>query len=122
MAGHVELKRFETPDELRIFEKGRLAIVRIGGMVLGRAEYEPGWKWSVDVGPGVSASLCTVEHVGIVLAGTATVAFEDGRVIELTEGTAFHVPATPHDSWVVGDRPYVSLHLMGADSYARKQV
>ena len=121
VAGHVELKRFETPDEVRVFEKGRLAVLKIGGMVLGRAEYEPGWKWSVDVGPTVGALLCTVEHVGIVLAGTATVAFEDGRVVELTEGSAFHVPAVPHDSWVVGDRPYVSLHLMGADSYARKQ-
>ncbi len=24
-----------------------------------------------------------------------------------------------HDSWVVGDEPYVSLHFMGADSYAK---
>jgi hypothetical protein len=100
VAGQVDLKRFETRDEVRVFEKGRLAVIRLGGMVLGRAEYEPGWKWSVDVGPSLGASLCTVEHVGIVLGGTATVAFEDGTV---------------------GNRPYVSLHLMGADSYARKQ-
>jgi hypothetical protein len=50
----------------------------------------------------------------------ASVAFEDGRVIELTEGSAFHVPPVPHDSWVVGDRPYVSLHVTGAESYATK--
>ena len=56
----------------------------------------------------------------MVLSGTATVAFEDGRVIELTEGALFHVPAVPHDSWVVGDRPYVSLHFMGADQYAKR--
>jgi len=118
--GHVDLKRFETPDEVRTFEKGRLAVIRVGGMVLGRAEYEPGWKWSTHVGPGVGTKLCAVAHVGIVLAGTATVAFEDGTVIELHAGQAFHVPAVPHDSWVVGDEPYVSLHLMGADSYARK--
>lgn len=119
MEAHVDLKRFEQPDEVRVFEKGRLAVIRIGGMVLGRAEYEPGWKWSVHLGPTVGASLCSVEHVGIVLAGTATVAFGDGRVIELRAGSAFHVPAVPHDSWVVGDEPYVSLHLLGADSYAR---
>jgi quercetin dioxygenase-like cupin family protein len=119
MVGDVDLKRFEAPDEVRVFEKGRLAVIRIGGMVLGRAEYEPGWRWSAHVGPSAGASLCTVEHVGMVLTGTATVAFEDGSVIELTEGSAFHVPAVPHDSWVVGDRPYVSLHLMGADSYAK---
>ena len=120
MVGTVDLKRFESPDEVRTFEKGRLAIVRVGGMVLGRAEYEPGWKWSAHVGPAVGATRCSVEHVGLVLSGTATVAFEDGRVIELTEGMLFHVSNTPHDSWVLGDRPYISLHFMGADSYARK--
>jgi hypothetical protein len=118
--GTVDLKRFEAPDELRAFEKGRLAVVQIGGRTVGRAEYEPGWKWSVHVGPTVGAARCTVEHVGMVLAGTATVAFEDGRVIELTAGSLFHVSADPHDSWVVGDQPYVSLHFMGADAYARK--
>jgi hypothetical protein len=50
MVGDVDLKRFEAPDEVRVFEKGRLAVIRIGGMVLGRAEYEPGWRWSVHVG------------------------------------------------------------------------
>ena len=116
----VILKRFESPDEVRVFEKGRLEVVRIGGMTVGRASYEPGWKWSVHVGPTVGATRCTVEHVGLVVSGTATVAFDDGRVIELTEGSLFHVPAVPHDSWVVGDRPYVSLHFMGADQYAKK--
>jgi hypothetical protein len=120
MVGFADLKRFETADEVRVFEKGRLAVLRVGGMTLGRAEYEPGWKWSRHVGPTVGASWCTVEHVGIVLSGVAAVAFEDGRVVELTEGSVFHVSADPHDSWVVGDRPYVSLHLMGADSYARR--
>jgi quercetin dioxygenase-like cupin family protein len=120
MVGTVDLRRFETPDEVRVFEKGRLSLVKVGAMTIGRAEYEPGWKWSVHVGPTVGASRCIVEHVGMVLSGTATVAFEDGRVIELIEGSLFHVTADPHDSWVVGDRPYVSLHFMGADSYAKK--
>jgi quercetin dioxygenase-like cupin family protein len=56
----------------------------------------------------------------MVLSGIATVAFDDGRVIELTEGSLFHVPMVAHDSWVVGDRPYVSLHFMGADQYAKR--
>ena len=115
----VVLKRFETPDEVRIFEKGRFEMVRIGSLVLGRARYEPGWRWSVHVGPTVGASRCTVEHVGLVVSGAATVAFEDGEVVELSEGALFHVPAVPHDSWVLGDRPYVSLHFIGAEHYAR---
>jgi quercetin dioxygenase-like cupin family protein len=116
----VALKRFEHPDEVRTFEKGRLELVRVGSVVIGRATYEPGWKWSQHVGPTVGAARCEVEHVGMVLSGTATVAFEDGRVIELTEGSVFHVPAVPHDSWVVGDRRYVSLHFLGAERYASR--
>jgi hypothetical protein len=103
----VMLKRFETPDEVRTFEKGRLEVVRLGGLVLGRASYEPGWRWSRHVGPLTGESRCSVEHVG--------------TVVELREGSLFHIPAVPHDSWVVGEKPYVSLHLMGADTYARTE-
>jgi hypothetical protein len=114
----VVLKRFESPDEVRLLTKGRFEIVRIGGLTIGRATYEPGWKWSEHVGPTVGAPLCTVAHVGLVLAGTATAAFEDGRIVELKAGQIFHIPPVAHDSWVVGDEPSVSLHFLGADSYA----
>ena len=30
------------------------------------------------------------------------------------------VPAEPHDSWVVGNEPYVSLHFLGAEDYAKR--
>ena len=115
----VILKRFEMPDETRVLAKGRFEIVTLGGVTIGRATYEPGWKWSVHVGPSVGATRCTVEHVGLVLAGTATAAFDDGRVIELKAGELFYIPPVPHDSWVVGDEPYVSLHLLGSEHYAR---
>lgn len=114
----VIIKRFEKPDEVREMTKGRFELVRIGGLTIGRATYQPGWRWSEHVGPGVGASRCNVEHVGLVLSGVATVAFED-RVIELQSGTLFYVPPEPHDSWVVGQEPYVSLHFLGADQYAR---
>jgi len=98
--------------------KGRFELVRIGGLTIGRATYEPGWRWSEHVGPTVGATRCTVEHVGLVLRGVATVAF-DNRVVELHPGELFYVPPLPHDSWVVGNEPYVSLHFLGADHYAR---
>jgi len=113
------LRRFEEPDDVRAMEKGRFELVRIGGMTIGRATYEPGWRWSEHVGPSRGLALCPVEHVGLVLAGTATVAFADGTVHELGPGTLFYVPPVPHDSWVVGDEPYVSLHFLGADEYAK---
>jgi hypothetical protein len=114
----VDLRNFERPDEVRTFEKGRFELVRIGGLTVGRAIYQPGWKWSVDVAPLAGTKLCPLEHVGMVLSGTATVAFEDGRVIELRSGDLFHVPAVPHDSWVVGGEEYVSLHFLEPNRYA----
>ncbi len=114
----VVLKRFDQPDEVREMTKGRFEIVRIGGLTIGRATYQPGWKWSEHVGPTVGATRCTVEHVGMVVAGCATAAFDD-RVIEMRAGELFYIPPTPHDSWVVGDEPYVSLHFMGAEKYAK---
>jgi quercetin dioxygenase-like cupin family protein len=113
----VMLRRFEQPDEVREMVKGRFELVRIGGLTIGRATYQPGWRWSEHVGPSVGTSRCSVEHVGLVLAGVATVAFED-RVIEMRAGELFYVPPIPHDSWVVGHEAYVSLHFLGADRYA----
>jgi hypothetical protein len=114
------LKRFEEPDEVRTFEKGKFEIVRIGGTTIGTATYEPGWKWSVHVGPGVGAWRCSVEHIELVLSGCATAVMEDGEIHELRAGMLFYIPpgSPGHDSWVVGGALYVSPHFLGADHYA----
>ena len=85
----VILKRFESPDEVRTLRKGKFELVRLGGMTIGRATYEPGWKWSEHVGSEVGARRCGVEHVGMVLSGTATAALDDGRVFKLRAGELF---------------------------------
>ena len=113
----IVIKRFENSDETRKFDKGFFELVKIGGMALGRASYEPGWKWSEHVAPIVGTASCQVEHVGIVMSGRVMVAMDDGSQIELGPGDVFYVPPG-HDSWVVGDEPYVSLHLLGAADYA----
>ena len=110
---------FDRPDEVRVFEKGRYEVVHIAGQSLGRATYEPGWRWSEHVGKRLGQRLCPHEHLGYVLSGTATAAFEDGRIIELTAGHLFYISAIPHDSWVVGDTPYVALHLLSVQQYAK---
>lgn len=115
----VILKRFEVPDETRIFEKGKFEIIQIGGLTIGRASYEPGWKWSEHVGKMMGTTSCQVEHVGMVISGSATAAMDDGRVIQMLPGDVFYIPPG-HDSWVVGNEPYVSLHFMGAGDYARE--
>jgi quercetin dioxygenase-like cupin family protein len=115
----VILKSFENPDETRHFEKGKFEIVQIGGMTVGRATYEPGWKWSEHVSPLSGDPLCDVEHVGLVISGRAMASIKDGPDVELNPGVLFYIPPVPHDSWVVGDEPYVSLHFLGAEKYTK---
>ena len=105
---------FDRPTETRTFEKGRFEVYEVGPMTLGRATYEPGWRWSSTSGAG---GLCQVEHVGLVLSGAAAVKMADGTERVMNAGEFFYVPPG-HDSWVVGDEPYVSLHIMGSEGYA----
>ncbi|HJZ83507.1 MAG TPA: cupin domain-containing protein [Pyrinomonadaceae bacterium] len=115
----VILKSFENPDETRVFEKGKFELVKIGEMTIGRASYEPGWKWSTHVAPLSGAPLCDVGHIGLVISGRAMAAMQGGPEIELKPGSLFQIPAVPHDSWVIGEEPYVSLHFLGAADYTK---
>ena len=114
----VVVKRFESADEIRSFDNGKFEVVDIGGMTIGRATYRPGWKWSTHVGQSLGKKSCDVEHVGLVVSGRAAVAMDNGQVFEIKAGDAFYI-APGHDSWVIGDEPYVSLHFLGASRYAR---
>ncbi len=108
---------FGEPAETRTFEKGRFEVYEVGPATLGRATYEPGWKWSEHVGAQTGQTSCQVEHVGLVLGGSAVAAMDDGREIVMKAGDFFYIPPG-HDSWVLGDEPYVSLHIMGSEDYA----
>ena len=112
------LRRFEQPDEVREFPLGRFELIRIGGMTIGRATYQPGWKWSEHVGQG-EGDRCQVEHLGVVISGRAAAVADDYDEV-MEPGDLFAVPPG-HDSWVVGDEPYVSLHFLGADEYADRE-
>jgi mannose-6-phosphate isomerase-like protein (cupin superfamily) len=113
----IVVKKLDRPDEKRTFEKGLFQTVKVGGIEVGRAAYLPGWRWSTHVGPLAGTPSCQVEHVGVVLAGRVAVKMDDGEEIVLGPGEVFYVPPG-HDSWVVGDEPYVSIHMHGATSYA----
>ena len=115
----LESRRFEDPNERREFEKGFLELVALGGVTVGRASYEPGWMWSEHVGAALGKSSCDVAHVGLVVSGRNLITMDDGRLLELGPGDLFSV-GPGHDSEVVGDEPYVSLHFLGAPHYAKK--
>ena len=114
----LEILSLSEPDETREFPRGRFELFRIGGVEIGRASYEPGWRWTEHVGPTAGTELCEVEHLGLVVSGRAAVLMADGTERVLEPGDLFAIPPG-HDSWVVGQQPYVSLHFLGADQYAR---
>ena len=117
MTAELALLSLSDPTEVRRFPKGTFEVYEVGPLTLGRATYEPGWVWSEHVGAATGESLCQVEHVGLVLSGQAALKMADGTERVMREGDFFFVPPG-HDSWVVGDEPYVSLHVMGGERYA----
>jgi hypothetical protein len=114
------VRRFDDPDEHRDFSLGGFDLVEIGGMSVGRASYEPGWRWSEHVGAALGQAVCEVAHFGLVLSGRNRIEMTDGRMIEVGPGDLFAI-GPGHDSVVVGDEPYVSIHFLGADQYAARK-
>jgi len=113
----LQIRRFDQADETRTFARGTFELIHIGGMTIGRAVYQPGWKWSTHVGPEAGTPTCQVEHLGMVVSGRAVIAMDGGPELVVAPGDVFAVPPG-HDSWVVGDEPYESVHFLGADDYA----
>ena len=111
------VRRFDAPDEHRDFPLGSFDLVQIGGMSVGRAEYEPGWRWSEHVGASLGQEMCEVAHLGLVLAGRNRIEMADGRVFEVGPGDLFEI-GHGHDSVVVGDERYIIIQFLGADEYA----
>ena len=100
----LSVRRFEEPDEERSMTLGRFELVRLGGTTVGRASYQPGWRWSEHVGPGLGQTTCPVEHVGLVVSGRNRITMDDGTVIEVGPGDLFSIPAG-HDSEVSATSP-----------------
>jgi quercetin dioxygenase-like cupin family protein len=104
----LEVKNLQAPDETRSFGKGEAGIVSMGGVTVGRAVFQPGWRWSEHVKPIAGTDSCQVLHTGYVISGRLKVVLDDGTEAELGPGDA-HVIPPGHDAWVVGDEPYVGV-------------
>lgn len=116
----IEHKTFTTPDETRPFAgHGNLALVQVGGRDVGRATFEPGWRWSVDVKPLAGTNTCQVSHLGYCLEGRMRVTMDDGTSAEVGPGDAFAIPPG-HDAEVLGDTACVMLDFGEVGQYATK--
>ena len=117
-AAMAEQKRFAQPDETRTFELGRLDLVNIGGGVVGRLEFQPGWRWSEHIKPAAGTELCEAPHFQYHLQGTLRIRMQDGTEFDAVPGDVTALPSG-HDAWVVGDEPVVIVDWFGASNYAK---
>jgi hypothetical protein len=112
-----ELKGFGVPDEVRKFPKGRVELIKIGGAMVGRAIFEPGWKWSTSVQPIVKTASCEAPHFQFHVSGVLKIRMDDGTEFEAHPGDVSFLPAG-HDAWVVGNEPAVVVDFQGMIDYA----
>ncbi|SDR69783.1 cupin domain-containing protein [Pseudomonas oryzae] len=112
------LKHFDTPDEVREFPLGRLELITIGGATLGRAIFEPGWRWATSVQPIAKTRSCTAPHFQYHVSGVLHILMDDGSEFDCRPGDVSLLPAG-HDAWVVGDEPAVVVDFQGMLDYAR---
>jgi hypothetical protein len=117
-SGVMAAKNLAQPDETRPFAKGKMDVVDVGGVTIGRGTYEPGWRWSECVKPLVRTESCQVHHVGYVVAGRMHVRMNDGTERDIGPGDAVQLPPG-HDAWVVGNESCVFIDFMGAAQYAK---
>ncbi len=116
----MEVKSFDSPDEVRPFEgKGEAKVVELGGHTVGRATFEPGWSWSSNVKPIAGTDSCEVSHLGLVLAGRMRVMMDDGGSTEIGPGDVVAIPPG-HDAEVVGDEPCEMVDFGEFGDYAKR--
>jgi hypothetical protein len=120
MAKHMEkteLKNFGKPDEVREFPKGRVELVKIGGAMIGRAIFEPGWRWATSVQPLAKTKSCEAPHFQYHVSGVLRVRMDDGQEFDCKPGDISLLPSG-HDAWTVGNEPAIVVDFQGMIDYA----
>jgi hypothetical protein len=120
-AEKAEVKNFNKPEEVRNFPNGKVELVKVGGALIGRAVFEPGWKWSTSVQPLVKTKSCEAPHYQYHVSGTLKVVMDDGSEFECKAGDVSLFP-TGHDAWVVGNEPVVVVDFQGMVDYAKQST
>jgi len=116
---NIESKSFGKPDEVRTFDKGKVEIINIDGRAIGRATFQPGWKWSESVKPLVKTESCEAPHFQYHVSGTLRIKTDDGTERDCKAGDVSML-GSGHDAWVIGSEPVVVVDFQGMVDYAKK--
>ena len=112
-----ELKNFGKADEVREFPQGRVELITIGGATIGRAIFEPGWRWATSVQPIAKTRSCEAPHFQDHVAGVLRIRMDDGSEFDCKPGDVSLLPSG-HDAWTVGNEAAVVVDFQGMIDYA----
>ena len=115
-----EHKNFGRPDEVREFPNGRVELINVGGAMVGRAVFEPGWRWATSVQPLAKTKSCEAPHFQYHVSGVLKIRMDDGTELECRAGDVSLLPSG-HDAWVVGNEPAVVIDFQGMIDYAKSR-
>jgi ethanolamine utilization protein EutQ (cupin superfamily) len=116
--GEILSKHFDAPDARRTFDRGRVELVTVGDITVGRTVYEPGFRWSECVKPIAGTESCQFPHLAFVVSGRFRVRLDDGAEAEVGPGDVVVIPAG-HDGWVVGDEHCVMVDFAASMDYGK---
>ena len=115
----IQKKNIKFADEVRKFDKGQVEVVNMDGLTVGRATFEPGWKWSECVKPIAGTTSCMAPHNSFVLSGRLRVVMDSGEHLDYEPGDVM-VVEPGHDAWTLGNEPCVLIDFSGMEKYAKK--
>ncbi len=104
----LQAKSFAAPDGVRTMPNVRFETVGLDDATVSHCRFEPGWRWSTDIGPLMGATSCPIRHLGYAMAGTMRVVMDDGQTLDIGPDTVFDIPPG-HDKWVVGNEPWATI-------------
>jgi len=114
----LQTKNLASPDEVRHFPNWAVDVVTLDQTWVSRFEFQPGWRWSIDVAPVAKTRSCQHRHIGYTISGRLTVRMDDGTTLTIGPGDAYEIPPG-HDGWVEGDAPWVSVEFTSGHAFGR---
>jgi len=116
----IEVKKFDSPDEVRTFDKGKVELINLNGRIVGRGTFQPGWKWSESLKSAAKTESCRAPHFQYHVSGILHIKADDGTERDLKPGEVSMLGAG-HDAWVVGNEPAVVIDFQGMVDYAKQK-
>ncbi len=111
-------KNFENPDEVLGMPFGKMESINLGGVKIGRATFQPGWRWTTSLKSIFKTDSCEAQHFMYHVSGTLKLLMNDGTELILKPGDISLTPSG-HDSWVIGDEPVVLIEFQALIDHSK---